>query len=854
MADAKGKPEQAPSPPKAAKLAAVAPPDDVAQPVRLRNIWPIPALVLASGLLIGGVVVAVMSRPKPPASIPLEEAKALVQEHRYAEAITRLNAKDVRSFLDFGQPTTEHWQAFHLARARAFAGQQTTLGISRPENNTVILEDFAEAEKRGAELSPSDSSVVVQALIDAGEVEKAQDRIDRLPDAEQARKTRLTRAVIEHNLQAKDKRPQMTLQLLARMTGDPALNPEERAWVLARQAEMLIAAGQAEEAVGKLIRRIGLLKDVPPATQAELYVLLGKAYFQNQQPLEALRQFEVADSMIDDASPLRGEVNVMLGRLMQSGVGGDAAGKDPLRVLELAKDRFSSVIENFAQGQLLARATLGTAEVEAALRHDQPALEQYAKLIDMLKTSTRGLGDVTPDVVQASLLSRFNERSDAGERESALRFALLAETLHPDEQMPAEILLAIGQTKRAMGDQLLDQFYKLDPRATNVGAIVDQLDASTRAEVKQHYVAAGEYLRRHARATAATDPAVSMNSLWLAADSFDRAGDLDEAHKTFASYAETASDADTNKPAAKFRLAQVFQAKREFTAAAALFRQLVDARSVTDPASSAGQWSDAAIVPLAQCLIAESDGGVNEQAEQLLISVVDGSRMNPEAPAFRDALIELGSMYYSRGRYADAIAWLEQAAKRYKDDARIGSVRFRLADSHRMEALSIRRTLASQRLPQSQRAQLEQDSQEHLRDARVLYEDVMRTLLARPVKSLDNLERIYLRNAHFYVADCAMEMKDYDAAIAAYDAARLKYADDPASMVAMAQIVSAYVAQERWAQARTANERARQQLARFPESAWQNPDLPMEKRHWEQWLDARTILERQRAAAESGTN
>jgi hypothetical protein len=95
-----------------------------------------------------------------------------------------------------------------------------------------------------------------------------------------------------------------------------------------------------------------------------------------------------------------------------------------------------------------------------------------------------------------------------------------------------------------------------------------------------------------------------------------------------------------------------------------------------------------------------------------------------------------------------------------------------------------------------------------------------------------------------------MEMRDYAGAIAAYDAARLRYADDPASMVAMAQIVSAYAAQGRLDLARVANERAKQQLARFPESAWQNPDLPMEKRHWEAWLEARTLLEQPKTSAE----
>ena len=46
---------------------------------------------------------------------------------------------------------------------------------------------------------------------------------------------------------------------------------------------------------------------------------------------------------------------------------------------------------------------------------------------------------------------------------------------------------------------------------------VADLDAATRAEVKKHYIVAGDYLRRHSKLTAATDPGASASSLWMAA-------------------------------------------------------------------------------------------------------------------------------------------------------------------------------------------------------------------------------------------------------------------------------------------------------------------------------------------------
>ena len=160
---------------------------------------------------------------------------------------------------------------------------------------------------------------------------------------------------------------------------------------------------------------------------------------------------------------------------------------------------------------------------------------------------------------------------------------------------------------------------------------VESLDAATRAEVKKHFIVAGDYLRRHAKIVEATDPGASAASLWTAADSYDRAGDIDEAKKAFADYAENASDTDANKPEAKFRLAQVYQAKREFGAAAALYQELVDARDPGNPSLNAGVMADKAVVPLARCMLSDNDPSNDEAAERLLQGVVEGSGVGPDA-------------------------------------------------------------------------------------------------------------------------------------------------------------------------------------------------------------------------------
>ncbi len=901
------------------------------KPVLLKNIWPLPALLIGGGLLACGAAVIIMGRPKPPADVPLEEAKALVKANRYQEAIEKLNSKDLRSYLDYGSPDSEHMRAYYLAMARAFEGAQAGLGLSRAENHRIIVENYEHAEKEGKdgerELDPSDITRLVESLIALDTIDGeagALARIGKLSEKEHAARTRLTRVLVEHNLaiaptlhgDIATKRADQTLELLAGMAADPALSPEDKAWVLARQGEMLIAAGRPDEAVNKLIRRVGLLKDVPRERQGELYVLLGKAYFQQDQPQNAMRQLEAADVLLEKGSPLRADLGVMLGRLAQSGVAGEgvvghgSSENDPTAMLEFAREKFEGVLGEFSSSRQYARAVQGVAEVEAALRHDDKSLEKYAELVDLLngggkpgaegehtakhegdgaagqagqagqaghgnkpeathgepsvatghdakgeagnegapRPAARNLGDVTRESVTTSLMQRFHERFDSGQRESALRYADVAETLFKDAEVPPEVLLAIGATRRVLGDQVMNgarEQHAADVVKGSADFSVEDLDAATRAEVKKHYIVAGDYLRRHAKSVAATEPVESAKSLWEAADSYDRAGDMEEAKKAFADYAETASETDPHRAEAKFRLGQVFQARHEYPAAIALYKSLVDGDAADARAS--GTVADKAIVPLAQCMLADNDPANDKEAERYLEDVVGGSRVKPEASAFRAALIELGTSCYRQERFAEAIGWLEQAAKRYKDDKRLGGVRYLLADSHRREAVKIGKTLGTQRMPQAQTDLLERTRVDHLRTARTLYDAVRGELKDKDARTLTKLERTQLRNAYFSIGDCAMEMKDFDAAIASYDEARLKYSDDPASLVAMAQIVSAYAAEGKWAEAKTANERARQQLNKFPESIWQTPDLPMEKRHWEAWLDARTLIAQQAA-------
>jgi tetratricopeptide (TPR) repeat protein len=194
---------------------------------------------------------------------------------------------------------------------------------------------------------------------------------------------------------------------------------------------------------------------------------------------------------------------------------------------------------------------------------------------------------------------------------------------------------------------------------------------------------------------------------------------------------------------------------------------------------------------------------------------------------------------------------LSEAVTRFPDAPEIDVLEFQLADSERLSAGEIDRSLRDA-MPESSRGALESARAERRKDAVRLYVRVKARLSAIDPSRMTDLQRVLLRNSVFCLGDCAYDMGDYEGAIRAYDAARQEYADDPASLVAMAQIVSAYVEEGEWGKAATANERARQHLAKFPDSVWSMPNLPMEKKHWERWLDSRALLERRAQAGGPG--
>ena len=273
-------------------------------------------------------------------------------------------------------------------------------------------------------------------------------------------------------------------------------------------------------------------------------------------------------------------------------------------------------------------------------------------------------------------------------------------------------------------------------------------------------------------------------------------------------------------------LGLAYQSSGQYETAVELFKQLVTEHKHTPETYRS-------LVPLARCHVALAQFDAAERV--LLYVVTDHPAITPESQQYREALVELGKLYYQTQRYEEAISRLEEAVDRYGRTREGVSQRFRLADAYRLSIDAIDSSL-EEGLPESQKISLRAERARRLEKGQLLFSQVISEMEAMDAATRSPTEKLYLRNAFFYRADCAYDLARYDQAISLYDLAAKRWESHPASLVALVQIVNAYCEMGKTQEAKVANDRARWQLKRMPDEAFNDPTLPMTREHWQDWL------------------
>ncbi len=453
-----------------------------------------------------------------------------------------------------------------------------------------------------------------------------------------------------------------------------------------------------------------------------------------------------------------------------------------------------------------------------------------------------------------SIMARCRERAEVEDWQSALTLASMVSSLYQSadeksEPPPPESILAKAQSQRRIAeDALADADGGLRALA--------EADPATQREARALLLGAGESFREYAERIVKDDANEYADALWQSADCYDMAGDLEEAIRGFLQFSSD-FPSDARSMEAKFRLAEAYRARGDLKPAEAQYRDLLSRR---DNAGRSGPYADASYVPLSQTLLADEDAGNDAEAEELLQTALSGRVGGVATPGYRAALKELGELYAKAGKHEAAIERFEEyltrvdAAVKARDTEAVREAkaapltRFKLADSYRLSSRAIDKALEGA-LPDSDQRALKKTRQTRLSKAFDAYSKVVDALESRERRG--PLEDVALRNSFFFRGDCAFEMRDFEEAIRQYDAAKERYPRDPASLVALTQMVSALVEKGDVTGARVANEKARKFYESLPETVWDDPTLPMGKREWERWLAAQTkLIEKPRLAHE----
>ncbi len=699
---------------------------------------------------------------------------------------------------------------------------QQVNGIDEQENHQRIVRNYEQAEALGGLIDDAALERWAMATIGAGTPMSTRGFLDRLrrfdpeqfPHAAQ-RVHRVHRAWIHAVLMNSEPLDIDVLKELTAFREAAGATGEDRRWAALRMAEHRLATGRVDAAVRMLhvdLRRFEA-EDAPPASRAELLVLLGRGYRALSQWKQAAGAVQLAIELCDETDPVRGEAWVLLGQMHS------AQGE-----LEEAFECYDRALAELPATASNLPAFVGRGETSSLLGNHRAARADLAEAGRLLL-----LGRTHPDVDVAGLTAVYMDRYEAvllqGLLDHALAYASAAERLHAAEECPGSVAhavaMAAGQLARDLEAELPADFTgPLGPMDPDVRSLHQRITAL-------HVQAADAH--RHAARWWHDQPDEHerwRTSLVEAARHDDSAGRTAEAIEAFTEALAATGDDDPRRGGLMERLGRCLQAEARFDEAAGWYRAVIE----TWPSSPDATRCH---VPLARCL--EAMGDV-DSAWQSLERVVHGRTvLTPDARDWLDALQELGALGFRTGRYTDAIPHLDAYLARVEGARSRTDARLLLAACTRGAARRLQQRLVDDpELAPSMREVIEARRIALLDRSRMSYEQVVLDCEQSPVRTAGSEE--LLRSAMIGHGDALYDLERFQEAIVVYERTARNFADDAASMHALVQIAGAWVALGDRARAAAAHARALHRLESMPDDELTSIDSLMDREIWERWM------------------
>ena len=799
------------------------------------QLWQLPVLLVGVGLFAAGLWLAAQDGEEPDFVSALDQVKQYTLAGNLEAAEERLEV--IGSAIDQAPRPQQgrYWQYWadvnYLNLMRDVAAPDAAAAFDEPFE--TIAEYYQRAERLDHPLEAAAIRRLATVYATLGRGREALALVDRLPIEQPRQRYLIVRDLIERRLAHAGAGDPDLAPLLVRFEEELArerlasARREHEVWITAVRARRLLAGEDHAEAIRLLHARIlKFTADQGDGDLASLYLLLARAY-QHQDRLDprdlenAEHHYRQADARLDRGDPMRAEVLVGLGRLALAG--------DEQQAIQQAHELFTQAVRLYPSHRAAVEAWIGKGDCEARLGNHALAHESFARAAERLMDAPAD--DPRKALLEQTVRLHVTTANEKGEYERALALLdLLMPVYAPDP--PAAMLLELADTHRRIAEAKLKRAGRVSLYQDDAGpeALTPQAARQANQEAAIHFDKAAEFFLRHAQAVTLSDSDAYAESLWNAARAFDRAQNWDQAIETYARFVRT-HETDPRLLEARSQLGRSLLAAGQPHAALEQFDHLVKHHP------QAPETIDA-LVPRA---LAHLEAGERDAAlRQLKLIVENHDAIRPDSASYREAVIELGKLHARMGRqdpdyFVPAIERLTESVERYGDRPEAALLRFELADAYRLSVAALRDRLSELR---SQREQLENQAEQRRRlsQAQVFYNQVITELETRRPETLSSVERLALRNSYFYQADCAFDREQYELAIELYGKAAERWRRDPSALIARVQIVNAYSELGRVQDARAANRIALNQLERMPEDAFEDGNLPMTKRHWEDWL------------------
>lgn len=757
---------------------------------RLAHLWQAPLLLVSIGLF--GTAAYLFINPGGGLTIDqkIEVARIYLRYNRPEAALDQLNKLITTEKLS---PQSE--AKIHLLLGESLEAAQKVHGISIAANYERIIEQTRQGIAQGGKADADAYRRLAESYEALDKVPEALESYRRAMAMDPRRSPHLQRKVIELQLAQPDSAPAEAS--VEEFLKDEKLSDGERGWGLRRKAVLLAQRGDYSDARAMLNESLRL--DSEPSAQGEAHYRLGYCTYRLGDAQEAERLLRVARDQLKVGHPLDADAAYLLGKIRQEQ-------NDPKEAISF----YHAVLTSHPESAVAPLARLGRGQCRIILGDDAAGLTDMHDLVSQIAADPsrqKHKPDVLAGLKQSAAILAAQEKY-----QGALELLAYEQSLAPVPVPDFFSRLAGVYEKRA--EQVERTVNDAPTSAEKIRRQQQVRDARTRAA--DAYIA-------YSRSMTLLDDKAHADAMWKGVELYDRAGNLQMVTSALELFAAERPD-DGQTPDALLRLGRAYQAAGLFDKAINAFQR----NQLRYPQSLAASKSG---VPLAQALIAKGPEN-NARAEKVLLGVVENNpNIGPDAEEFGQALFELSQLYYRTSRYEEAIARLGEMTDRYPHDPRMPQLVFLTADSYRKSAAALTEKLKDQK---ANTGEIESARKDRLNRAKKLYDQLVEMFHdATPTSDLDKL---YLKLAYFYRADCAYDVKDYEKSIALYDQAETHYQDEASSLPALVQIVNANCELGRYAEAKRANERARTLLMRMPASAFADGAFPMPKEYWEQWL------------------